>query len=100
MSYWHGFCYGNCKTEYITMENKLKYRAADIIELLDVFAKINDSDDRFNAVLENAELISKFPAEDLQKFVDALKTLESNNTEVTKENYYAIIGYILMRMCL
>lgn len=84
----------------ITMENNLKYRASDVIELLDVFAQINDSDDRFNAVLENAELISKFPTEDLQKFVDALKTLESNNTEVTKENYYAIIGYILMRMCL
>lgn len=82
------------------MERTLKYRAADVIELLDVVNKIGETEDKMKAVTENIELLSKYPEEDLKKFVDAILALENNNTEVTKDNYQAIIGYIMMRMCL
>lgn len=82
------------------MERTLKYRAADVIELLDVVNKIGETEDKVKAVTENIELLSKYPEEDLKKFVDAILALENNNTEVTKDNYQAIIGYIMMRMCL
>lgn len=82
------------------MERTLKYRAADVIELIDVVNKIGETEDKMKAVTENIELLSKYPEEDLKKFVDAILALENNNTEVTKDNYQAIIGYIMMRMCL
>lgn len=82
------------------MENTLKYKSADLWELMEVFAKIDSEEDKIKAITENIDILSKYPEEDLQKFVETLMMLEKQGIEVTEENWQGIFGYILLRMCL
>lgn len=82
------------------MENTLKYKSSDLWELIEVFSKVNDEEDKVKAITENIDLLSKYPEEDLKKFVETLMMLEEKRIEVTEENWQGIFGYILLRMSL
>lgn len=80
------------------MAVQLKYKQRDIEELIDVVAYIDNAEDKSAAVAEKLDILTKYPPEDLKVFIDTLMMMENNGTEVTKENYLGVIGYILLRM--
>lgn len=82
------------------MESTLKYKSSDLWELIEVFSKVNDEEDKVKAITENIDLLSKYPEEDLKKFVETLMMLEEKGIDVTEENWQGIFGYILLRMSL
>lgn len=82
---------------------ELKYKTADVQKMIDVFAEIQckkEAKDYEGMVNEMLKLID-YPAYIIQEFLNCMDALAANDNgdeKKLKEDYWGIIGYIVLRL--
>lgn len=80
---------------------ELKYKIVDVEKMIDVFTTLSKERDanRFaKLVVQAQEVLSDYPVDIVEEFVKCVNDLESKNIPITKENFKAIEGYIMIRI--
>lgn len=81
---------------------ELKYKSADISNMIDAFSSIQDKKEKHDwvGILEELEKLVEYPTYVLQEFLNCVEALAENNRDENylKENYLAIMGYIVIRI--
>ena len=79
---------------------KLKYKTADVQKMIDVFSKISDKKDKPSELVDEIMKLIDYPPYILKEFLNCMDALAENDKgeEDLKENYWGIIGYIVIRL--
>lgn len=77
---------------------ELKYKVADVQELIDVFCSICSYKSPSEIAPEDIIRLTKYPEDRVIVFLNAIEDLCKTDKTITKENYLPLLGYICIRM--
>ena len=72
----------------------LKYKSTDVIKLIDTFAELSEKG--IEGLEDAMATITKYPPKVIQTFLKCIEDLKEGM--VNKDNYWGIIGIILIRI--
>lgn len=79
---------------------ELKYTVKDVEKMIDTFSEINDKKDSPENVIEELKKLIDYPIPVLQEFLNCMEIFSkrTNDEKYLKENYWGVIGYVVMRL--
>ena len=78
----------------------MKYTVKDVENMIDTFGEIVENKDSPEVVIEELEKLIDYPIPVLQEFLNCMEIFskKTNDEEFLKENYWGVIGYVVMRL--
>ena len=78
----------------------MKYTVKDVENMIDTFGEIIEKKDSPEDIIEELEKLIDYPIPVLQEFLNCMEIFskKTNNEEYVKENYWGVIGYVVMRL--
>lgn len=83
---------------------ELKYKVADVEKMIDAYttlttlSKARDANKVAKLIAEATEMLSDYPTDIVEEFMNCVSDLESKNIIATKDNYQGVLGYIMIRL--
>lgn len=80
---------------------ELKYKIVDVERIIDAHATLLESDnadDIAEKIAQSVSILDEYPDEVVKECMKCVRDLESKNIPITKENFKAIEGYIMIRI--
>ena len=83
------------------MENGLKYKTSDVEKMIDAFASIANKKGKPEEMVDDIMKLIDYPPYILREFLNCMDALAANDNgdeKKLKEDYWGIIGYIVLRL--
>lgn len=79
---------------------ELKYTVKDVEKMIDTFGEIIEKKDSPEDIIEELKKLIDYPIPVLQEFLNCMEIFskKTNDEEYVKENYWGVIGYVVMRL--